>query len=107
MENITLNASAAAGEFFEWVYIGIDVLIPHNTGSIITHLHDFNLLALLLKLKEITFYLYRQNKYSESKVKFRQASNHCKRLLQAAKMAYANKIKGSITFQKLDSKDFW
>ena len=57
MENITLNASAAASEFFEWVYIGIDVLIPHNIGSIITHLHDFNLLALLLKLKEITFLL--------------------------------------------------
>ena len=39
------------------------------------------------------FRLYQQNKSSESKVKFRQASNHCKRILEAAKLAYANKQK--------------
>ena len=41
------------------------------------------------------------------KVKFRQASNHCKRVLEAAKLAYANKTKESITSQKLGSRDFW
>ena len=39
------------------------------------------------------FRLYQQNKSSESKVKFRQASNRCKRVLEAAKLAYANKTK--------------
>ena len=39
-------------------------------------------------------------------LKFRQASNHCKRVLEAAKLAYANKTKESITSQKLDSCDF-
>ena len=48
-----------------------------------------------------------QNKSSESKVKFRQASNHCKRLLEAAKLAYATKTKEPITVQKLGSLDFW
>ena len=43
---------------------------------------------------------------SESKVKFRQASYHCKRVLEAAKLTYANKTKESITSQKLDSCDF-
>ena len=38
---------------------------------------------------------------------FRQASNHCKRVLEAAKLAYANKIKESNTSQKLDSPGFW
>ena len=33
--------------------------------------------------------------------------NRCKRVLEAAKLAYANKTKGSITFQKLGSCDFW
>ena len=42
-----------------------------------------------------------------SEVKFRQASNHCKRFLEAAKLAYANKTKESITSQKLGSRDFW
>ena len=51
--------------------------------------------------------LYQQNKSSESKVKFRQASNCCKRVLEAAKLAYATKTKESITSQKLGSQDFW
>ena len=51
--------------------------------------------------------MYRQNESSESKVKFRQASNRCKRVLEASKLAYANKTKESITTQKLVSSDFW
>ena len=53
------------------------------------------------------FCLYQQNKSSESKVKFRQASNRCKRVLEAAKLAYATKTKESITSQKLGTWDFW
>ena len=51
--------------------------------------------------------MYQQNKSSESKVKFRQATNHCKRFLEAAKLAYATKTKESITSQKLGFQDFW
>ena len=51
--------------------------------------------------------MYQQNKSSESKVQFRQASNRCKRVLEAAKLAYAKKTKESITSQKLGSRDFW
>ena len=53
------------------------------------------------------FCLDQKDKSSECKVKFRQASNHCKRVLEAAKLAYANKTKESITSQKLGSRDFW
>ena len=53
------------------------------------------------------FRLYQREKFSDSKAKFRQASNHCKRVLEAAKLAYANKTKESITSQKLGSHDFW
>ena len=48
-----------------------------------------------------------QNKSSESKVKFRQSSNHCKRILEATKLAYANKREESITSQKLGLWNFW
>ena len=51
--------------------------------------------------------MYHQNKSSESKVKFRQGSNRYKKVLEAAKLAYATKTKESITSQKLDSRDFW
>ena len=53
------------------------------------------------------FHLYQKDKSSESKVKFRQVSNCCKRVLEAAKLAYANETKESITSQKLGSRDFW
>ena len=52
------------------------------------------------------FHLYQKDKSSESKVKFRQASNHCKRVLEAAKLAHANKTKEFITSQKLGSWTF-
>ena len=51
--------------------------------------------------------MYHKNKPSDSQVTFREASNCCKRVLDAAKLAYANKAKESITFQKLGSRDFW
>ena len=53
------------------------------------------------------FRSYQKDKSSDSKVKFRQASNSCKRVIVAAKLAYASKTKESITFQKLSSQDFW
>ena len=40
-------------------------------------------------------------------MKFRQARNHCKRVLEAGKLAHANKAKESITSQKLGSHNFW
>ena len=51
--------------------------------------------------------MYQKDKSSDSKGKLRQASNRFKRVLEAAKLAYANKTKESITFQKLGSQDFW
>ena len=51
--------------------------------------------------------MYQKEKPSNSKLKLRQTSNRSKRVLEAAKIAYANKIKESITSQKLDSRDFW
>ena len=47
------------------------------------------------------FHFYQKDKSSESKVRFKQASKFCKRVLQAAKLAYANKAKESITSHNL------
>ena len=106
---LKLSASGAASEFCEWVQVGIDVYIPHRKyqvkphsspwfsapcGAAIVHRNHF-------------FHLYQKDKSSDSKLKFRQASNRCKRVLEAAKLAYAKKTKKSITSQKLGSRDFW
>ena len=74
----------------ELIYISLIV----NIRSSVTHLHNYQLLVLLPYLIEITFfYLYQQNQSFETEVKFRQASNCCKRGLEAAKLANANKAK--------------
>ena len=49
------------------------------------------------------FGLYQKNKSSDSKVKFREAINHCKRVLEAVIL---HMLKESIIFQKLGSWDF-
>ena len=78
-----------------------------NIRSSLTVLHGFQLLVLLPYFTAITFFVYQQNKSSSPEVKFRQVSNRCKRVLAAAKLAYANKTKQSITSQKLGSREFW
>ena len=53
------------------------------------------------------FCLYQKGKSAASKVKFRQASNHCKRvILDAAKLAYANKTRVHY-FPETWLHDFW
>ena len=94
---LKLSASAAASEFFEWVQVGID-------ASSLIHLHSFELPELH---RNHFFCLYQLNKFSEPKIKFRQVSNCCKSVIEAAKLAHANKRKKSITSQELGSPDFW
>ena len=61
----------------------------------------------LIHLHGYFFRLHLKEKFSDSKVKFRQARNRCKRVLEAAKLAYANKTKQFITSQTPGSRDFW
>ena len=99
----------AASEFSEWVQVGIDVYIPHHKYQVKSHSFPWFSAACAAAIvhRSHFFRLYQQKKSSESKVKFRQASNCCERILEAAKLAYASKTKESITSQKLGSQDFW
>ena len=95
-ENIfKLGASTAASEFCEWVQVGIDVYIRHRKYQVKPHSSPWFSAACAAAIvhRNHFFRLYQQNKSSESKVKFRQASNCCKRVLEAAKLAYATKTK--------------
>ena len=103
-----LGASAAASEFCEWVQVGIDVYIPHRKYQVKLHSSPWFSAACAAAIihRNHFFRFYQQNKSSESKVKLRQASNRCKRVHEAAKLAYATKTKESITSQKLGSLDY-
>ena len=80
------------------VQVGIDVYVIKSIKSNLTHLHGFKLLVLLPQLIEITFFIS-TNRINLLKLKFRQTSNHCKRVLEAAKRSYATKTKDSIISQ--------
>ena len=103
---LLLLVNFVSGFRLELMYISLNRSIRPN----LTHLHRFQLLVLLaaaITHRNHFFRLYQQNKSYESKIKFRQASNHCKRVLGAAKLAYATKTKESIASQKLGPRDFW
>ena len=109
-ENIfKLSASTAASEFCEWVQAGNDVCITHRKYQVKLHSSPWFSAACAAAVvhRNHFFRLYHREKSSHSKLKFRQASNRCKRVIEAAKLAYANKTKESITSQKLGSRDFW
>ena len=95
-----LSPSAGASEFCQWIQVGIDVYIPHCMYQIKPHLSLWFSAACAAAIvhRNNSFCLYQQNKSSESKVKFRQASNCCKKVLEAVKHLHATKIKESITF---------
>ena len=104
-----LGASAAPSEFCEWVQVGIDVYIPHRKYQVKPHSSPWfsPACAAAIAHRNNFFRLHPREKSSDSKVKFRQVSNCCKRVLEAAKLAYPSKTKESITSQKLGCRDFW
>ena len=102
-----LSASTAASEFCEWFQVGIDVYIPDRKYQVKPHSSPwFSAACATVVVQRNHFFRLYQREKSYSKVKFRQASNRCKRVLEAAILAYANKTKESITSQKLGSCDF-
>ena len=90
-----LSACAAASEFFERIQVGIDVYIPHGKYQVKPHTTPWFSAACAAAIVQRNhfFHLNQQNKSSKTKVKFRQASNRCKKVLEAAKLAYANKTR--------------
>ena len=81
--------------FCDWVQVGIDAYIPHRKYQVKPHssLWLAAACAAAITNRNHSFRLYKKNKSSESKVKFKQDSNDCKRVLKAAKLVYANKQK--------------
>ena len=92
------GSAAAASEFYEWVRVGIDVYISHRKYQVKPHSSPWfsASCAAAIVHRNLFFLLYQKDKSSNSKVKFRQACNCCQRVLEAAKLACANKTKESI-----------
>ena len=110
MENIfKCGASAAASKFFEWVQVGICVYITHRNYQVKPHSSPWfsATCAAAIVHRNHFFRFYQSEKSSDFMVRFRQTSNCCKRVLDAAKLAYGSKTKQPIISQKLGSCEFW
>ena len=72
-----LSTSAAPSELCEWVQVGIEVYIPRCNYQIKPHSSPWfsAACAAVIVHRNHFFGLYQRNKSSESKAKFRQASN--------------------------------
>ena len=93
--SLKLSASAAASKFCAWVQVGIDLYIPHRKYQVKSHSSPWFSAACGVAIvhRNKFFCLQEQNQPSESNVKFRQVSNCCKRVLEAAKRTYTDKTK--------------
>ena len=79
----------------EWFQVGIDVYIPHRKYQVKPHSSPWFSAACAAAIvhRNHFFRLYQKDKSFDSKVKFRQASNHYQTVLETSKLAYANKNK--------------
>ena len=84
-----LGASSVACGFCDQVQVGIDVYIPHRKYKV--YISRISMVFSFSSWFSWFLHLHQQNKSPESKVKFRQASNYRRRVLEAAKLAYDNK----------------
>ena len=93
--SLNLVLPAAASEFCVWVQVGIDVYIPHRNNQVKPHSSPWFSAACPVPIvhRNHFFHLYQKDKSSDSKIKFRQVANPCKRVLESAKLADANKTK--------------
>ena len=90
-----LGASSATREFCEWVQVEIDKYIPRIKYQVKPHSSPWFSAACAAAIVHRThfFQLHQREKSSDSNIKLRQASNCYNRVLEAAKLAYANKTK--------------
>ena len=93
---LLLLVNFVSGFRLELMYISLIIIIR----SSLMHVHGFQLLVLLLQFIEVIFFICTNR---INLLKFSQASNHCKRILQAAKFAYANETKEFIISEELGS----
>ena len=86
------SASVAASEFCDLVQVGIDVYIPHCKYQVKLYSSPWLSAACAAAIvhRNPIFCLHQLNKSPKSKLKSRKASNSCKRVLEAAKLAYAH-----------------
>ena len=86
------SASVAASEFCDLVQVGIDVYIPHCKYQVKLYSSPWLSAACAAAIvhRNHIFCLHQLNKSPKSKLKSRKASNSCKRVLEAAKLAYAH-----------------
>ena len=92
---LKLGANAAARKFCEYNQVVIDPYTPHFRYQVKFDWSRWFSAACpaVTAHGNHVFSSYQQNKTSESKIKLRQTSKHCKRVLETPKLTHVNKTK--------------
>ena len=79
-----LSASTTVTDFCDWFKVKTDVYIPHCKYQVKPNLSLwFSGASTAARVHSNLFFCLYQHNKSSSKVKFRPASNHCERVLEA------------------------
>ena len=75
-----LDTSAAGSEFCEWVQVGMDVYIPYNKYQVKHHSSSWFSVVCAAAIAHKNHFFVCTNRIDNANVKFRQASDCCKRV---------------------------
>ena len=90
---IKLGVSMSAVKFCEWVQDEINVYITHCKYQVKSHSSPWFSAVYAAFIAHRNHFFHLQQQKSTSKVRSRQASNYFKRVLETARLAYANKTR--------------
>ena len=96
-----LSATAISVEFCEWVQVGIDVYSPYQEYQVKPHSCSSAACTAAIFHRNHYFCFYQKDESSESKVKFRQASNCCKWFLKLLNLYMLIKQKSQLLSKNL------
>ena len=103
------SPNSAAKELTDWLLIGIDTFVPHRKFETKPHSPPWfsSVCASAIAHRNYYFNQYRRDGSAASRQSYRRASNACKRVISEAKTTYSQRIRESISSQKIGSRDFW
>ena len=105
----SLPAEDCASKVVSWISAGRDAFIPSRRFQVKPHSSPWfsPACAAAISHRNHYFHQYRRDNSFDNKRLFTAARNRCRKVLNNAKLRYAELTKSRISSQKLGSRDFW
>ena len=104
---LSLDPNSAAAELNEWINMAIDAFVPPKKFQLKAYTAAVHPCLCCSNCPSYYFNLHSCTKTDESHRLFKLARNRCKRVLDQAKLEYAEHVRNNISIQQLGTRDFW